>query len=189
MSNEAVHQEKEARRWSHLVISSYATVAKSNSVLMASHMHLFRRPQQLGCHYYERQGPVPGLVCRRFKLSCHQSSLPCPYPTRTCASVPADGPADEIVPSLAKDPNVEAEKKRALQYTNDSKKPNVHIGLHYELVKDEYGLPSHIHVLIGEEKHRWVGCSIVEGFCIRSCRTLPIWTNRQLFPSIFIGQC
>ncbi|KAN0071370.1 hypothetical protein V8E54_010801 [Elaphomyces granulatus] len=56
---------------------------------------------------------------------------------------------------LAKDPNVEAEKKRALQYTNDSKKPNVHIGLHYELVKDEYGLPSHIHVLIGEEKHRW----------------------------------
>jgi hypothetical protein len=57
------------------------------------------------------------------------------------------------------------------------------------LVKDEYGLPSHIHVLIGEEKHRWVGCSIVEGFCIRSCRTLPIWTNRQLFPSIFIGQC
>jgi len=118
-------------------------------------MHLFRRPQQLGCHYYERQGPVPGLVCRRFKLSCHQSSLPCPYLTRTCASVPADGPADEIVPSLAKDPNVEAEKKRALQYTNDSKKPNVHIGLHYELVKDEYGLPSHIHVLIGEEKHRW----------------------------------
>ena len=98
--------------------------------------HLFRRPQQLGCHYYERQGPVPGLVCRRFKLSCHQSSLPCPYPMRTCASVPADGPADEIVPSLAKDPNVEAEKKRALQYTNDSKKPNVHIGLRYELVKD-----------------------------------------------------
>ncbi|KAN0085068.1 hypothetical protein V8E54_001535, partial [Elaphomyces granulatus] len=64
-------------------------------------------------------------------------------------------PRGPIVPSLAKDPNVEAEKKRALQYTNDSKKPNVHIGLHYELVKDEYGLPSHIHVLIGEEKHRW----------------------------------
>jgi hypothetical protein len=30
----------------------------------------------------------------------------------------------------------------------------MHIGLHYELVKDEYGLLSHIHVLIGEEKHR-----------------------------------
>jgi len=121
-------------------------------------------------------------------------SLPHEDLTAVCASVPADGPADEIlasVPSLAKDPNVEAEKKRALQYTNDSKKPNVHIGLHYELIKDEYGLPSHIHVLIGEEKHRGVGCSsyIVEGFRIRSCRTLPIWTNRQLFPSIFIGQC
>ncbi|KAN0083487.1 hypothetical protein V8E54_002575 [Elaphomyces granulatus] len=66
-------------------------------------------------------------------------SLPHEDLTAVCASVPADGPADEIlasVPSLAKDPNVEAEKKRALQYTNDSKKPNVHIGLRYELVKD-----------------------------------------------------
>ncbi|KAN0072697.1 hypothetical protein V8E54_008811 [Elaphomyces granulatus] len=85
-------------------------------------------------------------------------SLPHEDLAAVCASVPADGPADEIlasVPSLAKDPNVEAEKKRALQYTNDSKKPNVHIGLHYELVKHKYGLLSHIHVLIGEEKHRW----------------------------------
>ena len=66
-------------------------------------------------------------------------SLPHEDLAAVCASVPADGPADEIlasVPSLAKDPNVEAEKKRALQYTNDSKKPNVHIGLRYELVKD-----------------------------------------------------
>jgi hypothetical protein len=37
---------------------------------------------------------------------------------------------------------------------NDQRRPNIHIGLHYENIAEEYGLPSSSNVLIGEDKHR-----------------------------------
>jgi hypothetical protein len=46
------------------------------------------------------------------------------------------------------------DKKRAVQYLNDSKKPNMHAGLHYYQLMEEYGMPSNCNVLIGEDKHR-----------------------------------
>ena len=45
-------------------------------------------------------------------------------------------------------------KKQETQYMMDSKRPNVHVGLHYKEMMDEYGLPSNMNVLIGEDKHR-----------------------------------
>jgi hypothetical protein len=61
-------------------------------------------------------------------------------------------PAIPVVKSIktAKD----EKKARAIQYNKDAKKPNVHIGLHYGQVAEEYGLPANINVLIGEDKHR-----------------------------------
>ena len=46
------------------------------------------------------------------------------------------------------------EKARAMKYSKDVKKPNVHMGLHYGHVSEEYGLPANTNVLIGEDKHR-----------------------------------
>lgn len=46
-------------------------------------------------------------------------------------------------------------KKQEAQYISDLQRPNVHTGLHYQDVLEEYGLPSNINVLIGEDKHRW----------------------------------
>ena len=37
---------------------------------------------------------------------------------------------------------------------NDKKRPNVHAALHYGRIAREYGMPSHLNVLIAEDKHR-----------------------------------
>ena len=51
---------------------------------------------------------------------------------------------------------IEAEetKKRAISYNKGTSRPNVHTALHYSAVIQEYGLPVHCNVLIGEDKHR-----------------------------------
>lgn len=42
------------------------------------------------------------------------------------------------------------------QYTKDCQRPNVHVGLHYSAVVEEYGLASLVNVLGGEDKHKSV---------------------------------
>lgn len=47
------------------------------------------------------------------------------------------------------------EAQKAREYRQDKQRPNVHIGVYYEEIMNEYGLPSNCNVLIGEDKHRW----------------------------------
>jgi len=44
----------------------------------------------------------------------------------------------------------------AADFLNKKKLPNVDTGLHYEEIMKEFGLPSHVNTLIGEDKHRYV---------------------------------
>ena len=46
--------------------------------------------------------------------------------------------------------------QKAQIYRNDQRRPNMHVAVHYEAVMLEYGMPSNLNVLIGEDKHRWV---------------------------------
>jgi hypothetical protein len=45
-------------------------------------------------------------------------------------------------------------KRREEQYGKDGIKPNLHVGLHFDMVAQEYRLPANLNVLIGEDKHR-----------------------------------
>ena len=51
--------------------------------------------------------------------------------------------------------NTEKRSVRANQYRNDTKRSNVHTGLHFERIIAEYDLLSHCNVLIDENKHRY----------------------------------
>ena len=46
--------------------------------------------------------------------------------------------------------------QKAQEFTNDQRRPNMHVAIHYEAVMQEYGMPSNLNVLIGEDKHRCV---------------------------------
>jgi hypothetical protein len=48
----------------------------------------------------------------------------------------------------------ETRAKKAKEYINNTKLPNVHAGLHYPASATEFGLTGHHQVLIGEDKHR-----------------------------------
>ena len=45
-------------------------------------------------------------------------------------------------------------KEKQQQHMKNVNRPNVHVGLHYAQIMEEYGLPSLCNVLIGEDKHR-----------------------------------
>ena len=44
--------------------------------------------------------------------------------------------------------------QKAQEFKNDQRRPNVHVAVHYEAVMQEYGMPSNLNVLIGEDEHR-----------------------------------
>ena len=51
--------------------------------------------------------------------------------------------------------NTEERSARVNQYRNDTKRLNVHAGIHFERIIAEYDLFSNYNVLIGEDKHRY----------------------------------
>lgn len=59
-----------------------------------------------------------------------------------------------VLPSIEGQVIDEMQAKKAQEYDNDRKRPNMHIALHYEATIKEYGIPSNMNVLIGEDKHR-----------------------------------
>jgi hypothetical protein len=101
-------------------------------------------------------GPVAGTGFRPGSRAC--SRTPSPAAAAAVGShVPgtlhvSTAPVAKAGPKMT---TAEDEKKtRAIQYSKDAKKPNVHMGLHYSHVSEEYGVPANINVLIGEDKHR-----------------------------------
>ena len=45
--------------------------------------------------------------------------------------------------------------KKALNFLNDIKRPNMHTALHYSILNEEYALPVNHNALPGEDKHKW----------------------------------
>ncbi|KAL9036395.1 MAG: hypothetical protein Q9180_004325 [Flavoplaca navasiana] len=73
-------------------------------------------------------------------------------PVRTSKSKQKKGPSKTPPQVSQVDP---AASQKGQEYENDQKRPNVHIALHYEDTMVEYGMPSNVNVLIGEDKHRY----------------------------------
>jgi hypothetical protein len=153
------------------VVSSFAAVAKSNSVLMGDKISPINRINLLDIVKHARLQYQ--TLCRDAAGSINtnrRSRTPTPQrygksqipsilgPNRLLAS--SQVVQDEPVPSMLALASIEADdgptpdKKKASQYLNDAKRPNFHTVLHYVLMADEYGLLSNCNVLIGEDKHR-----------------------------------
>ena len=107
-------------------------------------------------------GPHSGLPgAREGTRAGSRSSTPAPAAS-TSAAEPSSSSA-VIVPAastnlkakLSKAEQLTQElKRREDQYGRDAKKPNLHIGLHFGTVAEEYGRTANVNVLIGEDKHR-----------------------------------
>ena len=63
--------------------------------------------------------------------------------------LPPTIPASQMPPQLGKE-----FREKLDQAIRDSRRPNVHAGLHYEELAEEYGIPGNIQVLSGEAKHK-----------------------------------
>ena len=148
------------------VVSSFAMVAKNNSLLMADQINSEADRENLGeivkrtrARFQQLCQDCAGGVDsnpRRLATSVRPGSQAAGR-TGSRAGTPAvDGPllpgGQEMLTGASGDGSVE--KKKAVQYLNDMKKPNVHTALHFAEVAKEFGLPSNVSVLIGEDKYR-----------------------------------
>lgn len=137
------------------VVSSYAAVAKSNSILMGDHLSV-----------EDRQSFVNIIIRARtqFQELCEDSAESIKSNSSFRAQPTSRRGSLQGTPVLQPDINlnlttkqleaVAMEKKRETLFRNMAKRPNVHVGLHYKDIMDEFGLPFLVNVLIGEDKHR-----------------------------------
>lgn len=111
--------------------------------------------------YDQRLGPHSGQAgSRPGTRAGSRTSSPVPIASPSTYAIRQSNPPAIVTTKVKKFTKAEEEardkKGRKEQYNKDAKKPNVHIGLHFGMVEQEYGLPANLNVLIGEDKHRSV---------------------------------
>jgi hypothetical protein len=145
----------------NFIVKAFASLAKSNSVLMglkisandrASIDDIIRQTRiqfQRLCAFtsqsiadnpraYNRFGPCQPPVIRTVPQG--QESIPLE--------------TGDVAMSSIEEPSQQGPPKRATQYIHDMTRPNVHVGVHYPMIADEYSLPANINTLLGENQHR-----------------------------------
>ncbi|KAI1097192.1 hypothetical protein F4804DRAFT_352027 [Jackrogersella minutella] len=182
------------------VVYAFATLAKSNSVLMGgkisaddrknlnSIVRATREVYQKLCQFtsqsivdnpraYSRFGSHANLPQRgrgrgRGSGRGRGKEVAVPPPaTFAMAPPPVPGPSmapppppvamDTPITSI-EDPSTDGPPKRATQYLHDQTRPNVHVGIHYPMIAEEYALPANVNVLLGENQHRWFKKKVYE---------------------------
>jgi hypothetical protein len=142
-----------------VIIESFAAAAKSNSVLMGQTVSS-RDRESMAEIILDHRTKLQALLSaaansmsdnprRAHSVSHLPSRAGTPHlpGTSRLSRAPMPLQRESIVP----EPLV---AKKAVQYVNDTKKPNMHTALHYTTMAQEYALPSNSNVLIGEDKHR-----------------------------------
>jgi hypothetical protein len=117
-------------------------VAKSNSLLVTA----FANDR-------ERLGEIVKNARIQFQQLCTDAAGGVQTNPRRGVTPAPSRPATPMLP-IASPTTGTAEKKGAVQYQNDRKKPNVHAGLHHERMMEEYGPLGNVGVMIGEDFHR-----------------------------------
>ena len=138
---------------SHIVVATMAALTQCSVVLMA--------PGRIG------KGKTPDGMMKLIKRSHFYFQLLCKAASRTSSSTrrtvtPALSRAASevsILPSIEENnaneqQDQESTTLRAVKYEQWSARPNVHFGLHYPDVLEEYGYVSMMSVMSGEAKHR-----------------------------------
>lgn len=137
------------------IVSSFAAVAKSNSVLMGSEISELDRVNfdSIVIEGRKRYQELSKCAANYIKKVRHEGGMATP----AIPGSPSSSTSQFLKPTISRS-KVEEEskqlKQRQNQHMNNLNRPNIHIGLHYGQLMEEYGLPSMCNVLIGEDKHR-----------------------------------
>ena len=138
------------------IVRAFGFVARSTSFLMTE--NLKGREQLLGVIKKARSEfqillTVAAVAANMNPRSRSTTPVQRDSIDRAGSAIPSveDGIQSELPLSSSK-----AQAQKAQEYTNDQRRPNVHTALHYEATMREYGMPSNVNVLIGEDKHRYV---------------------------------
>jgi hypothetical protein len=129
-----------------IIVVAFASVAKSNALLMADNLSTEDRANLSEAVSEARHKFIELLEAAalavysnsRSRSATPRTSRPA-TPTRTTA-------ASESAVGL---------KTKAESFRADQRRPNIHVALHYADQLNEYGLVSNCNVSIGEDKHRW----------------------------------
>ena len=136
-------QEPKPQDVVNLVVSSYAKLAKSNSVLRGLEVSREDREHMLEIILSSR------LAYQQLCQIASQSIIANPRTWTVLGRQPSvvsrqgsATPQGQIMES-SEGPQSEA-PKRASQYIHDMMRPNVHMGIHYPAIAEEYGLPLNV---------------------------------------------
>jgi hypothetical protein len=140
------------------IVIAFARLAKSNSILMGHKLSNEDRDNMLGIILDSRQ---------RYQQLCQFASKSVFDNPRAWSLVNTPAPPLSVPPLSDREmppPDVPLRSiettqviqppKRATQYLHDMMRPNIHIGVHYPTIAEEYSLPVNTNTLIGENYHR-----------------------------------
>lgn len=134
-----------------MIVYSYGLTARSNSVILARSMTSKDR-DSLNTVVYNGRKAFQNL----FEAAAIANSSPASR---------APTPASPSAMSIYSNPEAEFEEMESLsaslkvtskakQFRAFQSRPNIHIGLHYDAVTQEYATPNNYNILIGEDKHK-----------------------------------
>jgi hypothetical protein len=127
-----------------LIVETCAAIAKSSVVLMGRNVTK------------EDRDNIEDIIIRARRLF----NQLCLYVSTTSRGSAAGSAAGSAVGTRAGTPAAGGEEedgqggKRSLKYMNDTLRPNIHVGMHYPEIAEEYALPVNVNTLTGENLHR-----------------------------------
>lgn len=146
------------------VVSAYAALAKSNSVLMGRKITSNDRENMVqiirrGRYMFTQLNLCASrstLAGSRAGSVARGSVGPAPAPSPEPGTIVVGGaPAPEMaLQSATTEQAKSAAVKRSVQFVNDTHRPNVHMGAHFQLFLREYGLTKSVGTMEGEHRHK-----------------------------------
>ncbi|ROW07924.1 hypothetical protein VMCG_03429 [Cytospora schulzeri] len=132
-----------------VVVKTCAAIAKSNSVLMSWSVSKADRENTQQIVYEARK--MFNQLSMVAAASMAGSKGPTPAQSRVASPALTERPLDTIVVGHHE---VTGTSSGAMQFLNNTLRPNIHVGVHWRAFADEYGLPVNLNVLTGEDLHR-----------------------------------
>lgn len=161
----------------NFIVHAFAKLAKSNSILVGLKIKPEDRENMLGIILEARHTYQQLCMCASSSITANPraysqfgsrqpSRQPSGQPSRQSSAQPFAGPSTMLPPprppvdtpiESVEDPGDEGQQatpKRAVQYVHDMVRPNIHLGIHYPMIAEEYSLPANVNTLLGENQHR-----------------------------------
>lgn len=132
------------------IVRTCAAIAKSNSILMSWSVSKTDRENSQAIIYEARQRFNRLSMIAASSMAGPKGPTPVPSRPASPASV-ADRPLGTIIVGHRE---VVGTSSGAVQFLNNTLRPNIHVGVHWQAFFDEYALPVNLNALTGEDLHR-----------------------------------